>query len=267
MLAFGWLFLATLALQTGSSVASPSGCGGEIPCAVKYGSYLIEMPPGRSARGVYLFFHGYQSSASLQMKDRALVEVAFRHGLAFAAVDGLDGTWSPPNTQAHQRDDIAFSGAVLDDLQLRFGFTSKDVVIGGFSLGASMAWYTICKSGNRVSGAVTFSGVFWDPLPGPRDCPATPPPLIHFHGRADHTFPLAGRAVGNMHQGNTFDSMTILQSRAGCSARAAPPVLIGGIPCQVADGCSRGQLALCLHDGGHIANPDWLDAALSRLGR
>lgn len=243
------------------------GCGGDVPCNVPGGHYAIELPTDGPARGVYVFFHGYMGSAEAQMRDKRLIEVAHRHGLAFAAPNGEGGTWSHPNAPGTYRDEIAFTSAVLGDLQARFGFGPDNVVVGGFSQGASMAWYTVCSLGDRTAGSVTFSGVFWDPLPKPSDCAATPPPMIHFHGRADRTFPLAGRAIGDRwHQGDTFKSFAVERERAMCRSELLTET-IGDVACETATGCARGDSALCLHDGGHSVDAQNLDAALTRLGR
>jgi polyhydroxybutyrate depolymerase len=238
-----------------------------VPCRVADGEYRIALPSGGAPAGVYVFFHGYESSAAEQMRAAELIAVARAHGLAFAAPDGIDHTWSFAGSPSHDRDDTRFAGEVLDDLQRRFGFGPDRVVVGGFSQGASMAWTVACHLGGRVAGAVTFSGVFWQPLPQPSDCQAVPPPLVHFHGRADRTFPLAGRAIGGRwHQGDTFLSLAVLEARAGCRLGADTPMTIAGIACAQVQGCERGPLTLCLHDGGHEVRADWLDGALSALG-
>ncbi|MFP5076165.1 alpha/beta hydrolase family esterase [Rhizobium sp. YIM 134829] len=242
-------------------------CGGAAPCRVQDGSYRIEMPSTGLPKGALVFFHGYKSSAELQMQHRALVEVTHAHGLAFVAVDGLNGTWSHPNAPAQDRDERRFVGHVLDDLETRFGFSAANLLVGGFSQGASMAWYTLCQQGNRVAGAVTFSGVFWNPLPAPQDCVAAIPPLVHVHGTADQTFPLTGRAIGTrFHQGDMAKSIALLRERAQCGREEPRSTMIGGIPCTVTPDCSRGKIALCLHDGGHEIHPEHLDAALRELG-
>lgn len=247
--------------------AHAADCGDTVPCEVGDGSYRIEMPGSGPTKGVLVFFHGYKSSAELQMQHRALVTVAHGHGLAFAAVDGLNGTWSHPNAPAQFRDEKRFVGHVLDDLKTRFGFTAKNTLVGGFSQGASMAWYTLCQQGSRVAGAVTFSGVFWDPLPEPEDCVADMPPIAHFHGTADRTFPLSGRAIGDhFHQGDTFKSMAVVRERAECQRPALTEKTIGGIVCEIAPGCNRGEMALCIHGGGHGVRPDHLDAGLREIG-
>lgn len=254
------LFLLPLAAQA-------DDCGNTVACSVEDGSYRIEMPESGPAKGVLVFFHGYKSSAELQMQHRALVDVAHAHGLAFAAVNGLNGTWSHPNAPGNFRDEKRFVGHVFDDLQARFGFTEKNTLVSGFSQGASMAWYTLCQQGNRVAGAVTFSGVFWNPLPEPRDCGANMPPTVHFHGTADRTFPLSGRAIGDeFHQGDTFRSMAIVRERAGCELAAPTEKTIGDVACEVTTGCNGGEMALCIHDGGHEVRPDQLDAGLTEIG-
>ncbi len=247
--------------------AHAADCGDAVPCVVADGSYRIKMPVSGTPKGVLVFFHGYKSSAELQMQHRALVEVAHAHGLAFAAVDGLNGTWSHPNAPGDYRDEKRFVGHVFDDLEMRFGFTAKNTLVGGFSQGASMAWYTLCQQGNRTAGAVTFSGVFWDPLPKQADCVADMPPIVHIHGSADKTFPLSGRAIGSsFHQGDTFKSIALIRKRESCESEAPVEKTIGGISCEVTPGCNRGEVALCIHDGGHQVRPEHLDAALREIG-
>jgi polyhydroxybutyrate depolymerase len=237
-------------------------------CTVEEGRYQIELPKTGVAQGVYLFFHGYKSSAASQMASRSLVEAAHSRGLAFAAVDGVNGTWSHPNAVAADRDEKVFVGHVLDDLEHRFGFGADRVIIGGFSQGASMAWYSVCDIGDRVAAAITFAGVFWNPLPRPENCKAVPPPMVHFHGTADRTFPLEGRAIGgHWHQGDTRKSIAVVEERAQCQAEPVLHQSIGTADCGVAVGCRRGPLALCLHGEGHEARAEWLAAALEYLGQ
>ncbi|WP_075214394.1 alpha/beta hydrolase family esterase [Mongoliimonas terrestris] len=257
------LLLAGLTTATAAEEPRPP-CGGPVPCAVKgSATYRIELPSEGRAAGVYLFFHGYKGSAEAQMRHRDLVNAAHDAGFAFAAVDGAEGTWAHPNAPSDARDEFAVTAAVLDDLQARFAFGPEAVVVGGFSQGASMAWYAVCRLGDRVAGAVTFAGVFWDPLPAAADCPAMPPPLVHFHGTADRTFPLAGRAIGSRwHQGDTAESLDVLKARAHCQADPAPPVTLAGIACVVSAPCGRGPVTFCRHDGGHEVRPAWLASAL-----
>lgn len=249
-----------------TAVAAAAERAGQ-PVHVADGDYRIVLPDG-PPRGAYVFFHGYRSSAALTLRDqRALVDVALSHGLAFVAVDGRDGSWSVPRSPAHARDEQRFIGEVLDDLAARHGFGPADTLVGGFSQGASLAWYAACAQGGRFAGMLTFSGVFWDPPPAPGDCAPGVPPAVHFHGRADETFPLGGRTVGaGFRQGDTFESVAILRAAAGCPAGAPRPVTLAGVACETTPGCRRGAITLCLHPGGHAPDADMLDAGLTALG-
>lgn len=248
-----------------ATLAAPSLAGEVI--GLPDGEYRIVLPEG-PARGAYVFLHGYQSSAELTLRDqRPLVDVALAHGLAFVAVEGENGTWSIPHSPAGGRDEPAFIGEVLDDLAARHGFTAANTLIGGFSQGASVAWYAACAEGGRFAGMVTFSGVFWNPAPTAGDCVADIPPAVHFHGIADRTFPLAGRAIGaDFHQGDTFESLAVLRAAAGCPAGVAEPVTVAGLVCESVPQCRRGAISLCLHPGGHATDAGQLDAGLTLLG-
>jgi polyhydroxybutyrate depolymerase len=250
-----------------SDVLAKTPCGGEIACRVHEGDYHIELPTDGDLRGVYVYFHGFKSSAELQMQQRPLVNITLAHHLAYVAVDGTDGSWSFPNSARPGRDEETFIGEIFDDLGARYGFTSDKTVIGGFSIGASMAWYTACQQGGRAAAMVTFSGVFWNPLPKAGDCVRQIPPMVHFHGTADQTFPLAGRAIGpNFHQGDAFKSMAIMRDRAKCDIKDEKKITLDGILCSDVPNCLRGHSIMCVHNGGHEARADWLDAGLTELG-
>lgn len=241
-------------------------CGGAVACKVPGGDYRIELPAGRVS-GAYVYFHGYMGSAADQMRQKALVETVLAHHLAFVALDGYEGSWSIRGGPEQARDDQSYLRAVLADIGRRHGFTPANTLVGGFSLGASMAWYAACEQGSRFAGMVTFSGVFWDPLPKPSDCTAGLPPMIHIHGRADGTFPLTGRAIGDhYHQGDTFRSIAIYRERAACTAPETVTPLVADLDCETASGCARGTSTLCLHRGGHVVRRGDLDAALSAIG-
>ncbi len=253
-------------LAVPKAMAGTMSCGAETSCPVSGGLYRIEMPKEKPV-GVYVFFHGYKATSATQMQNQDLVKTVLAHHLAFAALEGVNGSWSIPNGPEKARDDQAYVDAVLLDLQSRFGFTKKNRVLGGFSLGASMAWYTACAKGNEFAAMLTFSGVFWNPLPDPESCVKALPKMIHVHGRADRTFPLSGRAIGtHFHQGDTFGSMAIYRNRASCLMDGLETRSMGRLTCNVASGCNRGESLLCLHDTGHQVNPADLDQALTELG-
>ena len=263
-----YLFFFFLIMTGHVSIASAaSSCGGPAPCFVAMGDYRIELPKDGDVRGAYVFFHGFKSSAESEMQQRPLVETTLAHHLAFVAVDGVDGSWSFPHSPRAGRDEKAFIASVFSDLHTRYGFTSDQTVLGGFSIGASMAWYTACQQGEKAAAMVTFSGVFWDPLPRADDCIADLPPIVHFHGTADQTFPLAGRAIGGQfYQGNAFESMSVMRARAKCAPKGVKTIRLAGIQCEDVPDCIRGASIMCIHNAGHEARADMLDAGLTAVG-
>lgn len=262
------VLLVSLISTLAPASASLPDCGGAVACQVQDGNYRIEIPKDGDVRGAYLFFHGYKGSALLQMEQRDLVNTTLAHHLAFVAIDGLHGSWTFPNdARDGGRDDNKLVADVFNDLHARFGFSAKNTIIGGFSIGASMAYYTACKKGQKAAAMLTFSGVFWNPLPKSEDCVAGIPPSIHFHGTADGTFPLAGRQVSpTARQGDTFKSVAVLREAGKCDLDDAKTVIIDGITCQEVPDCLRGDNILCIHAGGHEARADMLDAGLTTVG-
>lgn len=242
-------------------------CGGATACEVKNGNYRIQLPLDGDVRGAYVYFHGFKGSAVLQMQQKPLVDMTLAHHLAFVAVDGIGGSWAFPNSPREGRDERAFVSSVFQDLRDRYGFTPDNTILGGFSMGASMAWYTACQQGEKIAAMVTFSGVFWNPLPKPGDCVANVPSIIHFHGSSDQTFPLNGRqVVGKFHQGDAFASMAVLHDRARCNVKNTRPATLDNIRCAQVPDCIRGVHTMCIHSGGHEARAEMLDAGLIAIG-
>jgi len=248
-------------------VTPPSACPVEGGCLVENGRYRIILPqqlaPG-GRTGAIMYFHGYQGSAEETVADQALVAVAQRLGVALIAPDGMGRTWSYPGSPGRNRDEFAFIGHVLDDVARRFPVDPARIMASGFSQGGSMVWYLACRMPTRFAAFVPIAGAFWEPLP--QDCAGPRPNLIHVHGISDTTVPLAGRALrSGYRQGDVFKSLAILAPN-GCTAPWAAEVERAGPPqtltCRLAQDCGGpSRLELCLHSGGHMADPAWVERA------
>lgn len=265
------VLLAALALcapARAQQAAKPAdACPEAGGCRVADGYYRLVLPPRAvpdRPLGAIMFFHGYQGSAEEVIADAGLGAVAERLGVALIVPAGAGRSWSFPGSPAQHRDELAFVAAVLDDTTARFPIDPARIMASGFSQGGSMVWHLACRMPRRFAAFAPIAGAFWMPLP--RDCAGPPPNLVHVHGTADATVPIAGRSLrGGYRQGDLFESFAIL-APGGCTASWTAAVSQPGLPqapaCRVAAGCGgAGRLELCLHAGGHVADPAWVERA------
>ncbi|WP_246679646.1 hypothetical protein [Mesorhizobium sp. B2-3-5] len=59
--------MASLCLGVAPCSFAPASRGGSTACMVDGGDYRIELPNDGDVRGVFVYFHGFKSSAELQM--------------------------------------------------------------------------------------------------------------------------------------------------------------------------------------------------------
>jgi polyhydroxybutyrate depolymerase len=267
----GWLNAIGLAIALGlfpSAAFSAAGtCGEETPCTVSSGTYYIHLPENREPSkplGAILYLHGHRGKAVNAMKNKNFKRMADKFGVAFVAVQGVNGTWSFPTAPRKLRNEPAFFDDVLADLTKRFGVDRKKTLLTGFSSGGFMTWYLACEQSDRFSGYAPIAGAFWEPLP--QNCPTEPPYLFHVHGTSDKVVPLEGRWLGEgrWKQGDVFKSFGIWRRQSGL-AETAPETLTDG-----ALSCKRwrpetGFLELCLHKGGHSVRAEWIERAWKLL--
>jgi polyhydroxybutyrate depolymerase len=253
--------------QTPGARSSPQPpCPDEGGCAVEGGAYRIVLPPGLAPGrrvAAIMYFHGYQASAAQTIADPALLALARRMGVALIAPDGLGRSWSFPGSPARARDEFAYVAQVLDDVARRFPVDRGRIMASGFSQGGSMVWSLACRMPERFAAFAPIAGAFWEPLP--ERCTGPRPALIHVHGTADTTVPLAGRTVRpGARQGDVFRSFAVLNGGRCAVAGVADRQI--GLPdapvCAPAAACGgMRRLELCLHDGGHVADAAWLERA------
>jgi len=263
----GFILAVGAVAQEPSLPKSGDPCPASAGCRVASGSYRIVLPPQAAAGqpvGAILYFHGYQGSAEEVIADPGLLAAARRLGVALIAPDGAGRTWSYPGSPARNRDEFVFVGQVLDDIVARFPIDPSRILASGFSQGGSMIWYLACRMPQRFAAFAPIAGAFWEPLP--ERCEGPRPPLIHVHGTSDRTVPLAGRALrSGARQGDAFKSFAILEPggcTAGWAGAARTDIAAGELSCRVAVGCDGpARLELCLHAGGHEADPAWVERA------
>jgi polyhydroxybutyrate depolymerase len=224
------------------------------------GSYQAVPPQGwngRDALPVLLYFHGAFSTATDVVTYPGFTDATTSAGVLLVAPEGIDRGWAVAGAPRQGgRDERGFINAVLADLARRYPTQPGGLLVGGFSLGASLAAEFACAEGARIKAVLTVAGTFWRPLP--QRCAGGPTNWLHLHGTADPTFPLAGRVVREkFHQGDADQALAMLGASYGCEApRAAPPMADSS--CAVA-ACQAGRaLMSCRHPGGHEMHAAWL---------
>lgn len=239
-------------------------CGADSDCAIAGGDYRIALPSaGADPLGAIVFLHGSDGSPEDIMGFAALREVADRLGVALIAPRGIDGAWRLPDAYPGPRDDVAFVDAVVADAEARLPIDPGRVMIAGFSLGASMAWYVACAEGDRYAGYAAVAGAFWDPYVG--SCATPLPELFHVHGLADDVVPLDGLIVPEGVEGSPWHSLALLREFSGCAGGLEPePSDTADLDC-AAQVCGGATQEICLHPGGHGVDPRWIERAWHRL--
>lgn len=234
------------------------------PCVIdgpNGGDYRVLEPDGWdgvSELPVLVWFHGWQRSGTGVMKNRRVGGVTRQNDVLLVAPNGIGKSWSMPVWQDRDRDELAFTRALLADVKRRWPIDENRVWVAGFSLGGSMAWYIACNMGSEIDAFFPVSGVFWRPHPD--TCPDPADNLTHVHGTADTVMPLDGRKFGSgFNQGNVFQSASIFRAAQGFADLPDRQVLDGTRKCDIWSDAETGQsLELCLHPKGHFIPKDWV---------
>jgi polyhydroxybutyrate depolymerase len=197
------------------------------------------------------------------MGDEAIERLMADLGVLLVAPEGIDHTWSFPDSPSQQRDEFSFIDAVLDDVEARFPVDTRRLWASGFSIGASMVWYAACFLGGRFAAFAPIAGDFWEPLP--ENCPSGPASIRQVHGLADETFPIGGRVVEERYrQGDLWQGLALWRRIDGCAAQPDDTYAARDMSCLTwsARSCSSGrELTVCLHSGGHVFAAEWLREA------
>ena len=227
------------------------------------GRYLAVFPPGMQGRPnlpALMFLHGAWSGPEAFAEDAGIVAALAADGVVLLLPAGIEGSWAARNApRAAVRDETAFLDAVRDDAIARFALDPKRFRIGGFSVGASMAFDYACRPGLPIQAVMTVGGVVWQPMPA--GCAAPPVPWLHIHGMADPTWPLAGRTIrGSFRQGAVDAALAMLAASFACQAPHQVQSL-DDLACEAFSGCRPGALVQsCRHPGGHDLEPRWFRA-------
>jgi polyhydroxybutyrate depolymerase len=193
--------------------AALEACGGNEspprPVATPALSLVAARPYGFLAPASYrastptpllIVLHGYGSSGRQHAEYFGLLADAEEHGYLLAYPDGTfdragNRFWNATdgccNFYGSTVDDVAYLGAVIDDVAAHYAVDPKRVYVVGHSNGGFMAHRLACEIGGRLAAIVSLAGATWL---NPATCgAANPVNILEVHGDADETIPYTGR--------------------------------------------------------------------------
>src|SRR4051794_24236277 len=192
------VFTAALSSSTGPASAAPHGvAGGDRVFSLTVGgrarSYRLFVPTSvPSSPKLVVALHPFDGMAATFERTTNLDAGAVTTGTLVAYPTGINASWNAGRccgrAQATGVDDVGFLDAVIDDVEARYPVDQAHVAVGGFSNGALMSYRYLCERSSRVHTAFVGSGALVVP-----SCTFSQPiQVLHMHGVADTTVPLAG---------------------------------------------------------------------------
>jgi polyhydroxybutyrate depolymerase len=145
---------------------------------------------GRTRLPLVLDLHGSGGTSAGQARTSGFEDVAAREGFAVASPQADGGKWNVP-VHDDRPDDVAYIGAVIDDIAANLCTDTTRVYATGMSGGARMSSLLGCQLNTRIAAIAPVSGLRW-----PAPCKGRAIPVLTFHGLADPQNPYDGKAEG-----------------------------------------------------------------------
>ena len=152
-------------------------------------TYILRLPPAATTGNplpLVLDLHGYSEPAAIHAAQSALASYGDTAGFVTALPQIVRPV--PLWDASVGSSDVAYLGALLDELEATVCIDTNRVYVAGLSNGAFMTSIAACDLSDRIAAAAPVAGI-----QAPVDCdPARPVPVIAFHGTADTFVPYTG---------------------------------------------------------------------------
>jgi polyhydroxybutyrate depolymerase len=235
LLAVAWLFAAC---GGSSGTGEPTGGPTTNPTAAAPGAtpealilarpYVSRAPAGSDTVGpmpLVILLHGYGASGALADKLFGFGDILDERGFLLATPDGTpDGKglrfWNATDACCSfgrtEVDDVAYLGAVIDDMGNRYSVDPKRIFVVGHSNGGFMAHRLACDLSDKIAAIVSLAGAVWaDPS---RCRPTRPVAVAELHGTADDTILFDGGTIDGVPYPGARQTVAAWAARNGCSA-------------------------------------------------
>jgi polyhydroxybutyrate depolymerase len=276
VLAFGCATYAAREGQTAwgskKNAASPKAASGgveerSLDAGGARRNYLLHMPKGwdgKTPLPIVISIHGSGGQASAQVELTGLNAKADSAGFIVVYPDGtgrLPGihSWNAGSccAYAHEKNinDVAYIGAILDDLIRQYPIDTNRIYATGHSNGAMLTQRLACEMADRIAAIAPVAGVL-----AVDSCrPSRPVPVLEFHGTADQCVPYKG-GPGKVPGTGTFipvaTSVEGWVKRDACPAEGRESYRKGNVTCKTWGPCGGGaEVTFCTIEGGGHAWP------------
>lgn len=178
---------------------------GSIDVAGRRRSYTLAEPPGAGpGTALVLVFHGSNQTGEKfrAFTGRSFDALASTGGAVVAYLDGYKGHWNDARAassfaaRTENVDDVAFTAAMISQLQASHQVDSSKVYAAGFSNGGQMVIRLIHQVPGLLAGAAIIAAT--QPAPDNfllADAPPVPLPVMLIHGTRDPIVAYEGGAM------------------------------------------------------------------------
>lgn len=202
---------------------------------------------------VVLNFHGFTSNATQQASYSGMTRKADEARFVAVHAEGVGAaqSWNAGaccgDAAESKVDDVAFVGALLDELEAKLCVDAKRIFATGMSNGGFLSHRLACELSSRIAAIAPVAGV----LGIPSCTPSRPVPEMHFHGTLDALVPYLGIVSPTRSFPSVAATVDGWAQRNGCTDEPRTTVLRGDTVCTTRDACDAGsEVTLCTITGG-----------------
>lgn len=220
-------------------------------------SYILRVPDNYNNQNAYRLIVGYHwlsgnatqvanggNGGSTDTPFYGLWNLA-QNSTIFIAPEGLDAGWANSNGR-----DVAFTDAILNQVQSNLCIDKSRIFATGFSYGAGMSNAIACARANVFRGVALYAGALISGCDGG----TSPIPFFAAHGISDD--------VLNISQGRSVRDRFVRNNNCATQNPLEPARGSGTHICTSYQGCTSGHpVRWCAFDGGHY--PTQKDAGQS----
>jgi polyhydroxybutyrate depolymerase len=221
-------------------------------------SYLVHVPEtftGNMAVPLVIDYHPLSGSAALAAASSGYRELAEEEGFVVAYPEGIDTAWNvgPCCTQSRDVDDVAFTRALVDQIQSEVCIDLSRVYAVGAVMGGGMAYQLACNAADLFAGIAPSSFDLLAEEDQPCQ-PSEPVSVISFRWTEDPLVPYEGGAEPAPNLPDV--TMNFLGAVATFEKWAELNECTGSPSAEDADGCSTYsncaddvEVTLCTREG------------------